>query len=896
MVVMKRRRALILLLMLGAAALCAAGYVYREPLAAWGRGVYAATIAPRLPGAHPFVVEQFTAPSNPLVASGTIEAHTVTVSSPHGGRLVAVHVKEGDRVKPGEAVAEVDTTLDEAQLAQAQAAAGQAKAQWALLKAGARSADLDVLRAAVEQARSAAAAAHTTAQDARALVTAPGSLDARIAGAQSAVEAAGEQVKAAQANAVAADLDEQLMARTVKLMEEGVDVGVPGGMKHFDTPAAKMEEARQQWNLAGQKQWQAHAQVDIAAAAQQSARQVLADLRAQKADPQVLQAQANAAEAAAQVADAAVTAVQAALDVALAGATPEQLQGAEARISQAEAGVGAVQARLAQARIHAPQRAGLDEGMIPWTVTTVALHTGEVASPGSPILHLADLGRVTLTAYVAEPDLGRVRLGQAVEVVVDSYRERLFPGTVTQIADEAEFTPKNVETREQRVNTVYAIKIALENPDATLKPGMPADATFCAEGTSGCAGATISDQGGGLSLPTLRSQESPTASPIQASGIVEGNDTTISSELSGRVIEVNAVEGQPVAAGQVLVRLDGAELEAQAQQANAARASAQAELARVTAAPQAARVEQAQAQVAQAEAALAAARTALTDARSQRDKPLDLDSQINNARSQLDAFAAQIDLARANLKAAQTLQASLPEGTGSDQDKTQRAVYDQQVTAEEAALRAVEAQRKGAQATLAQLRAIRAKPVALDAAVHHAEGQTAQAEAALASAKAVLAQVQAPAQPEAVAVAESGVTQADAALAVSHSTLDKLSLTSPVTGTVSAQTLHAGEVALPGAPLLTVVDLQHVKLVIYVPAGRIGQVKPGQQAQVTTDSYPGRRFSGTVTHINDEGEFTPKNVQTQEERVKMVFRVEIALDNPGGALKPGMSADAVLQE
>jgi len=83
--------------------------------------------------------------------------------------------------------------------------------------------------------------------------------------------------------------------------------------------------------------------------------------------------------------------------------------------------------------------------------------------------------------------------------------------------------------------------------------------------------------------------------------------------------------------------------------------------------------------------------------------------------------------------------------------------------------------------------------------------------------------------------------------------------------------------------------------VIYVPAGRIGQVRLGQTAQVTTDSYPRRLFSGAVTHINDEAEFTPKNVQTQEERVKMVFRVEIALDNSDGALKPGMPADAALQ-
>jgi multidrug resistance efflux pump len=889
---MKRRRALVLLLVLAAVALGAAGYIFREPLVTWGQGVYASSIAPRLPGAR----QAAGSAPEPLVASGAIEAHDVTVSSARGGRLAAVRVDEGDRVAPGAAVAELDTRLDDAALAQAQADVALAQAKLALLEAGAAAADLDVLRAAVDQARSAASAARTAAQDAQTLVKAPGALDVQIAGAQFAVQAAGEQTKAAQASAVAADLQEQLMARTVKLLEEGFDVAFPGGQKHFKAPADKMEEARLQWNLAGQKQWQAHAQVDITTAALQAARQNLADLRTQKADLQLLQAQANAALAAVGVAEAAVTAAQADLDVAQAGATPEQIRSAESRIRQAEAGVRAVQARLEQARVTAPQRSATGANPKPWTVTTVVLHTGEVASPGSPLLHLADLGQVTLTVYVPEPDLGRVNLGQAVQVVVDSYPGRLFAGTVTQIAEQAEFTPKNVGTRQERANTVYAVKIALDNADGALKPGMPADATFCPGGAAGCAGETASGVAGAFALPRLGVRASPTPAPIKASGAIEGQETTISAELGGRVVEVGAVEGDRITAGQVLVRLDGAELEAQAQQAEAALAAAHSELERVTATPQPERVAQAQARVAQAEAALVAARSALTDAQAQRNQPQELDIQINRERAQLDAVAAQVDLARANLKAAQTLQASLPAGTGSDQDKTLRAVYDQQVAAAQAALSAAEAQQQGAQATLAQLKAIRARPVALDAAVHQAEGQAAQAEAALAVARTVLAQTEAPPRPEAIAVARASVEQAEAAVALAYATLDKLLLASPVAGVVSAQTIHAGEVAQAGAPLFTVVDLEHVKLVIFVPAGRIGEVRIGQGAQVSTDSYPGRVFSGTVTHINDAAEFTPRNVQTQEERVKMVFRVEIALDNPDGALKPGMPADAVLAD
>jgi HlyD family secretion protein len=89
---------------------------------------------------------------------------------------------------------------------------------------------------------------------------------------------------------------------------------------------------------------------------------------------------------------------------------------------------------------------------------------------------LADLDRVTLTIYVPENQLGLVQLGQPVWVTVDAYPERRFEGTVSLIASEAEFTPKNVQTREERVNMVFAVEVKLPNGDHALKPGMPADA------------------------------------------------------------------------------------------------------------------------------------------------------------------------------------------------------------------------------------------------------------------------------------------------------------------------------------------------------------------------------------------------------------------------------------
>ncbi len=384
-------------------------------------------------------------------------------------------------------------------------------------------------------------------------------------------------------------------------------------------------------------------------------------------------------------------------------------------------------------------------------------------------------------------------------------------------------------------------------------------------------------------------------SPISASGAVEGTETQIAAELGGRVVAVAAAEGEQAPAGKVLIRLDSSQLEAQYNQAQAAVAAAKANLARVTAAPQAARVAQAQAEAGQALVARDAAQSALADAQKLRANPQDIDSQITAARGQLDAATAQIDVARANIKAAQVLQDSKPEGTGSDQDRTQRAMYDQQALAAQAALDAVMAQQAGAQASLNQLYAIRQQPVALDAAVHKAEGQILQASASVTTALASLAQVQAPVQPEAVALAQAQVDQAVAAAEVLRATIAKMQVSSPVTGAVTAQIIHPGEVAQPGMALLTLVDLSQLKLVIYVPENRIGEVRLGQGADVTADAYAGRHFTGTVTHINDQAEFTPKNVQTQEERVKMVFAVEIGLDNAGGALKPGMPADAVVK-
>jgi HlyD family secretion protein len=139
-------------------------------------------------------------------------------------------------------------------------------------------------------------------------------------------------------------------------------------------------------------------------------------------------------------------------------------------------------------------------------------------------------------------------------------------------------------------------------------------------------------------------------------------------------------------------------------------------------------------------------------------------------------------------------------------------------------------------------------------------------------------------------------TQAVAQLAEQSSHVADFAIRSPIAGRVLTRTVERGERVDAGTPLFTLVDLDSLYVKIYVPEPSIGRVALGQEARVYVDTYPGRAFPARVSRISEEAEFTPKNVETREERVKLVFAVEVALaKNPGGMLKPGMPADAVVR-
>lgn len=140
--------------------------------------------------------------------------------------------------------------------------------------------------------------------------------------------------------------------------------------------------------------------------------------------------------------------------------------------------------------------------------------------------------------------------------------------------------------------------------------------------------------------------------------------------------------------------------------------------------------------------------------------------------------------------------------------------------------------------------------------------------------------------------ASARLQQAEEALALARTRLGYAELAAPLGGVVLSENVEPGEFVAAGTPVVTIGELDPVWLRAYINETDLGRVKLGQTARVTTDTYPGKGYQGTVTFIAQDAEFTPKNVQTDKERVKLVYRIKITLANPEQELKPGMPADA----
>ena len=387
------------------------------------------------------------------IASGFIEAEEIAIAPEIAGRIADLPVDEGDEVQAGDVLLRLEDDILSAQAGMVRAKLEEAQAVLARVKNGARQETIDKAAAQLALAQAGCDAARQGWLDAQAVRDHPQALDVQIAAAKA-------QVNAAQQKLEVALLQRDVAETAWKDYGEGVD-------QLADVPPMFRPPMPTSFYLIPYQWEQAKAGVAAAQAAHDGARQALDHLLAQRADPQESQAQVDAAHARYQSAEAAVAQAQAALDGVKAGATPEQIAAAHAQVDMAQAALDAAQVQLDKTVIRSP-RYGV--------IVARSAHAGELAAPGLTAMTLADLDSVTLTIYVPGLQLGAVSLGQPVKVMVDAFVDRSFPGTIVHIADEAEFTPRNVRTADDRANLVYAVKIRIENPDHALKPGMQAEA------------------------------------------------------------------------------------------------------------------------------------------------------------------------------------------------------------------------------------------------------------------------------------------------------------------------------------------------------------------------------------------------------------------------------------
>lgn len=273
---------------------------------------------------------------------------------------------------------------------------------------------------------------------------------------------------------------------------------------------------------------------------------------------------------------------------------------------------------------------------------------------------------------------------------------------------------------------------------------------------------------------------------------------------------------------------------------------------------------------------------------------------------QLDLVQLQFDVAQSQYKVAQEQLSLIKEGTRDEDKEAAQAQVDQAEAALKLAqsaliqndvrARDVEVARtaiKQAEAALAlaKANAVQNRLRKEDVATAQASVKQAKAALELAEANSVQAQIQA----QNVLLAEMQVKSAQDMVELLQTQIDDAKITAPTAGIVTTKVVEIGEIVSPGMPIVVITNLDTVYLTIFVSETKLGRVKLGQAAKVGVDSFPERIFTGKVTYISPEAEFTPKNIQTKEERVKLVYGVKIKLENPEKSLKPGMPADAVLK-
>ncbi|HEY5270428.1 MAG TPA: efflux RND transporter periplasmic adaptor subunit [Anaerolineales bacterium] len=422
--------------------------------------------------------------------------------------------------------------------------------------------------------------------------------------------------------------------------------------------------------------------------------------------------------------------------------------------------------------------------------------------------------------------------------------------------------------------------------------------------------------GGYFGIRALLNQGS---TALTASGTIEAIEVTISPEIGGKVADVMVEEGAPVKAGDVLFRQDDTLLQAQRAVAAASLdlTRAAAETAKraqdvaednYTLTFDAARLESAATrtsdwrttnpadytlpggyfsgneQIVAADAEVVAARSARDAAQTKLNDlwidPADAafiaaETRLNNARASI--LVAQDVLTRANLS------------TNTDLRDSAQVAYDSANTELEDAQSAYDAIKDTDGAT--NIITARADLAAAQERYESAQDRLLALQIGVDSPKVIAAQAVLNQAVEAAQQAQKAVTQAEASLALIDVQIAKLTVTAPADGTILTRSIQPGEIVAPSASAMTLGRLDNLTITVYVPEDHYGELSLGQSATVTVDSFPGETFSATVSHIAEQAEFTPRNVQTIEGRTSTVFAIKLQVQDPGGKLKPGMPAD-----
>jgi len=146
-----------------------------------------------------------------------------------------------------------------------------------------------------------------------------------------------------------------------------------------------------------------------------------------------------------------------------------------------------------------------------------------------------------------------------------------------------------------------------------------------------------------------------------------------------------------------------------------------------------------------------------------------------------------------------------------------------------------------------------------------------------------------------VSQAQAGLKQAEANLKLIDAQIAKTIIVAPTDGLLLIRSLEVGETVAPGGVVMVIGQLEEVELVVYIPETEYGKVQLGDQVAISVDSFPNETFTGTVAHISDKAEFTPRNVQTIEGRQATVYAIKLTVPNPNLKLKPGMPADVTFK-